>query len=247
MGNESSSSSKKSKSFGAIDSKSARLRAKTRARADARSWGAMSTKEIDDIRETLGHNGSSNRIDVPNERHNIHFAVDERMTLKDFSTICKSGAGAFAAIRVYKSSDDKVYCMTKAVKSNLKTNPDQRYIACDRAVLHDIESPYCVSLHYCFGNSKAFHMVFDCFDGECVVDVLQRCGPFKEEHSVFYAAELCLALQAVHAKDIVIGDLSPRNLLLSNEGMYILHISLPFEHDVTVKVQFPSTPSVQVI
>jgi len=41
---------------------------------------------------------------------------------------------------------------------------------------------------------------------------------FSEERAAFYAAEILLALQFIHKKEVVYRDLKPENVLLNANG-----------------------------
>ena len=51
---------------------------------------------------------------------------------------------------------------------------------------------------------------------------MKRTGPFTEHESRFYIAEIFLAIESLHKKNIIYRDLKPENILLDNEG----HIKL---------------------
>ena len=47
---------------------------------------------------------------------------------------------------------------------------------------------------------------------------LKKSGPFSEDKSRFYIAEIFLAIESLHERNIVYRDLKPENILLDNEG-----------------------------
>lgn len=47
---------------------------------------------------------------------------------------------------------------------------------------------------------------------------LRAARRFSEERTKFYAAEIALALEYLHRKDIIYRDLKPENILLDDEG-----------------------------
>lgn len=66
----------------------------------------------------------------------------------------------------------------------------------------------CLILDYCPGGTLLSH--------------LSARGMFTEEEARFYIAELVLAIESLHEKDIIYRDLKPDNILIDNEG----HIKL---------------------
>ena len=47
---------------------------------------------------------------------------------------------------------------------------------------------------------------------------LSHAGRFTEKQTVFYAAEILLALEYIHKKDIIYRDLKPENVLMDKHG-----------------------------
>jgi len=59
-------------------------------------------------------------------------------------------------------------------------------------------------LEYCPGGELFFY--------------LSQIGRFKEDAARFYAANILLALEHLHSKDILYRDLKPENVLVSGDG-----------------------------
>jgi serine/threonine protein kinase len=53
-------------------------------------------------------------------------------------------------------------------------------------------------------------------------------GAFDENTAMFFAASVLLALESLHAKDIVYRDLKPENLLLDAQGYIKVRTIDPF-------------------
>jgi protein kinase X len=47
---------------------------------------------------------------------------------------------------------------------------------------------------------------------------LRKAGRFTNEMTRFYASEILLAIEYLHAKDMIYRDLKPENLLLDSNG-----------------------------
>lgn len=47
---------------------------------------------------------------------------------------------------------------------------------------------------------------------------LRKAGRFTNEMTRFYASEILLAIEYLHAKDMIYRDLKPENLLLDDNG-----------------------------
>lgn len=56
----------------------------------------------------------------------------------------------------------------------------------------------------------------------------------REQHIRFYAAELLVALQSLHGREMMYGDLNPLELLVDGQGHLLLH-KIPFSQQATIK------------
>ena len=92
----------------------------------------------------------------------------------------------------------------------------------ERLVLGTSTHPFITKLHYAFQNQEKLYMVMDfCAGGELFFH-LSRYRRFPERVAKFFAAELTLALEHLHSRDVIYRDLKPENVFLQANG----HIKL---------------------
>ena len=61
-------------------------------------------------------------------------------------------------------------------------------------------------------------MILDYCPGGDLAKVLQREKRFTEERARIYSAEIILAIQDLHKRDIIFRDLKPDNVVIDPEG-----------------------------
>eukprot|EP00435_Cladocopium_sp_Y103_P054588 s1070_g17.t2 len=101
-----------------------------------------------------------------------------------------------------------------------------RYAFTERNILSYIQHPYIVSLHYAFQTPKHLVLVMQYCPGGNLQQLIRRLGRKLQGLSMplaqLYAAELLLALQHLHERNIVYRDLKPDNVVLDAAGHAIL-------------------------
>lgn len=150
------------------------------------------------------------------------------MTPDDFEVFEVLGEGAFGVVyRVRKRDTDRVYAMKVLSKARIAKSQTASHVLAERKVLqhsHATNSPFLVGLKFSFQTDTHLYLVMDYKSGgELFIHLAASGGRFRDEHYVrFYLAEILLALEALHAKQIVYRDLKPENILLDAAG----HIAL---------------------
>ncbi len=89
-------------------------------------------------------------------------------------------------------------------------------------VLQSVDHPYIVKLRYAWQTSDKLYVVVDYCPGGELFFWLRSHQTFSEQRVQLYAAELVLALDHLHQKNVVYRDLKPENILLDADG----HIQL---------------------
>ena len=62
----------------------------------------------------------------------------------------------------------------------------------------------------------AFYFVMEYLDGDDLDELIDRDGPLPVERALLIAAQICRALEAAHAADVIHRDLKPANIMLVN-------------------------------
>jgi len=81
-----------------------------------------------------------------------------------------------------------------------------------------VNHPFVVKMDYAFqSENKLFFCLEYCPGGELFF-YLSQIGRFKQDAARFYAANILLALEHLHSKDILYRDLKPENVLVGSDG-----------------------------
>lgn len=88
----------------------------------------------------------------------------------------------------------------------------------ERKMLQRVKHPFLITLWGTFQDSKNLYMVMDFIEGGELFSLLRKSQRFPNPVAKFYAAEVTLALEYLHAQNIIYRDLKPENLLLDRHG-----------------------------
>lgn len=69
-----------------------------------------------------------------------------------------------------------------------------------------------------FQDDRNLYMLLEYVIGGELFSHLRKAGRFTNDMTRFYAAEIVLAIEYLHARDIIYRDLKPENLLLDSSG-----------------------------
>ena len=92
------------------------------------------------------------------------------------------------------------------------------HVFSEKTILLSCSHPFIIRLHATFQNQKYLFMLLEYGSGGELFSYLKRYGKFSLPVTRFYAAELVLALEYLHSRNIVFRDLKPENLLLDALG-----------------------------
>eukprot|EP00301_Raphidiophrys_heterophryoidea_P003231 c11469_g1_i1.p1 GENE.c11469_g1_i1~~c11469_g1_i1.p1 ORF type:complete len:510 (-),score=104.03 c11469_g1_i1:228-1697(-) len=147
----------------------------------------------------------------------------DKVGLTDFELKAVLGKGSFGKVMlVQRRETQEVFAMKVLRKEAIIAGNQVQHTRAERSILQEVDCPFIVKLHYAFQTQGKLYLILDYVRGGELFFQLKREGLFSEERVRLYTAEIILALQHLHDKNIVYRDLKPENLLLDVEGHIML-------------------------
>jgi len=131
------------------------------------------------------------------------------------------GKGNFGKVMLAETkSTKKLYAIKVLKKEFIIDNDEVESTRSEKRVFlvaNKERHPYLLNLHACFQTETRIYFVMEYISGGDLMLHIQR-GQFGLKRSVFYAAEVCLALKYFHENGVIYRDLKLDNILLAMDG-----------------------------
>ncbi|KAI9312729.1 kinase-like domain-containing protein [Dichotomocladium elegans] len=142
-----------------------------------------------------------------------------RLKLDDFHLLRTLGTGSFGRVHLAQSRHNaRFYAIKVLKKSEVVRLKQVEHTNNEKNILESVANPFLVNLWGTFQDDSNLYMVMDYVPGGELFSVLRKSKRFPDHVAKFYAAEVLLAIEYLHAKDFVYRDLKPENLLLDANG-----------------------------
>ncbi|SPO01096.1 probable cAMP-dependent protein kinase [Cephalotrichum gorgonifer] len=142
-----------------------------------------------------------------------------KYALQDFEILRTLGTGSFGRVHLVQSRHNTRFYAIKVLKKAQVVKMKQvEHTNDERKMLAEVKHPFLITLWGTFQDSKNLYMVMDFVEGGELFSLLRKSGRFPNPVAKFYAAEVTLALEYMHSKNIIYRDLKPENLLLDRHG-----------------------------
>lgn len=144
---------------------------------------------------------------------------DKKLSLEQFSTLSVIGKGSYAKVILVKKNDTgTLYAMKVLKKENVEKKNQEKHIKVEKGILAEVEHPFIIKFKGSFQTDKKLFFVLEYCPGGELFNLLAKKRRFSEDQTRFYAAQIVLALESLHSKDIVYRDLKPENVLIDDKG-----------------------------
>lgn len=139
----------------------------------------------------------------------------KKINFSSFEIISKIGEGAFGKVyKVKLIETGEIYAMKSISKEYLAKTKQTKYATGECNILRNLEYPFLIKMHYTIQTPSYIHIILDLCEGGCLLDHIEDRHMFEESEAKFYIAELILAIEYLHSKNIIYRDLKPENVLI---------------------------------
>ena len=129
------------------------------------------------------------------------------------------GTGSFGRVSFAKHISSGALVAIKVMsKSEVIRARQVEHVRAERQILGGVDHPFIVAFLGSSQDAQCVRFVLEYVAGGEFFTHLRRAGRFSDDVARFYAAEIVLALEYLHADGIAYRDLKPENLLLDAEG-----------------------------
>eukprot|EP00761_Pharyngomonas_kirbyi_P012780 gb/GECH01012807.1/.p1 GENE.gb/GECH01012807.1/~~gb/GECH01012807.1/.p1 ORF type:complete len:355 (+),score=81.78 gb/GECH01012807.1/:1-1065(+) len=143
----------------------------------------------------------------------------ENWSLSDFEYVRILGTGTFGTVRLAKhKKTGKYYAIKVLRKFDILRTKQVQHIKNEKNILIQTKHPFLVNLFKTFQDENNLYMIMDYILGGEIFTHLRKCGKFPNDVAKFYIAQIVLALEHLHSRNVIYRDLKPENLLLDKGG-----------------------------
>ncbi|XP_050672694.1 cAMP-dependent protein kinase catalytic subunit alpha-like [Leptidea sinapis] len=144
---------------------------------------------------------------------------ESNAALGDFDKQKIIGTGAFGVVFLVKHvTSGRFYAMKMMEKEKIVKMKQIEHSYYEKKILSGLNFPFLVYMKYFFKDNVYLYFILPYVPGGEMFSHLRKLGKFDENTSKFYAAQVILALEYLHACELVYRDLKPENILIDRTG-----------------------------
>ncbi|KAJ2888342.1 cAMP-dependent protein kinase catalytic subunit [Coemansia asiatica] len=144
---------------------------------------------------------------------------DTHVQLSEFEVFRTVGTGSFGRVRLVRQRrTGKYYAMKVLKKGHVVRAKQVEHVNSERRILAECNCPFIVHMLGTCQDRVNLYFFMEYVVGGELFTYLRRYHRFPPPVAKFYAAEVLLALEYMHARNIIWRDTKPENILLDHRG-----------------------------
>eukprot|EP00667_Euglena_gracilis_P005031 EG_transcript_5056 len=143
----------------------------------------------------------------------------KKTCLSDFELLSVIGRGTYGKVlKVRRKDTGTIHAMKVMSKEVLIRSNMVDYTRKEKIIMANVNHPFLVNLTWAFQTKEKVYLVMDFLQGGELYVHLRRKGRFREPRAKFYAAQVVLAFEYLHTRNVIFRDLKPENVVLGKDG-----------------------------
>ena len=158
--------------------------------------------------------------------------VEQQVGPRNFFPVMKLGQGSFGQVYLVDKilfrpdgtqiNTGKQYAMKILNKKQILGNNLVKYAKTERDVMSYTKHPFIIEFKYAFQTPEKLFMLLQYASGGNMSRTLHKDKRFSEDRARMYMAEILLAIEDLHKRDIIFRDLKPDNVVFDEDGHAML-------------------------
>lgn len=159
------------------------------------------------------------RLSCPLPKSFLPLSLSRKLGPDDFQLMGILGKGSFGEVFLVQQKDTGKLLAMKVLRKEVVVGQNLvKYVMTERNVLSYVRHPFIVALTAAFQTADRLFLLLDYCPGGDMGWHLTKEKRFSEHRARIYAAEVLLALEELHQRNIIFRDLKPENIVFDSQG-----------------------------
>ena len=151
-------------------------------------------------------------------KERVSYSVPAYLDVDAFDRMSELGSGSFASVyKVQNIATGQLFAMKCLSKKFLEKKRMLSYAISEIGIMKELDHPFILKLVHSIDTAMCIYLILEyCEQGD--LEGFMEKKKLSENLSKFYLAQIVLALEYLHSKNVIYRDLKPANILIDRDG-----------------------------